>query len=57
MVSVGAAHAGIATVAIVALVFSCIIAWFGYAYFFPHTWSGQILIKVRNDVLDLCRGE
>ncbi len=23
-----------------------LIAWMAYAYFFPHTWSGQLLIKV-----------
>ena len=28
------------------LVLSCFV-WFGYAYFFPHTWSGQLLIKYR----------
>jgi len=28
------------------LVFS-LIGWVGYAYFYPHTWSGQILIKYR----------
>jgi len=28
------------------LVLSCFV-WFGYAYFFPHSWSGQLLIKYR----------
>lgn len=40
-------HIGIATISIVLTLVLSICAWFIYAYFFPHTWSGQLLIKVR----------
>ena len=39
-------HAGVAFVAMLCFLFAMSIAWFGYAYFFPHTWSGRLLIKV-----------
>ena len=39
-------HAGVAFVAMLCFLFAATIAWFGYAYFFPHTWSGRLLIKV-----------
>jgi len=41
------AHAGVAFVAMLCFLFAATIAWFGYAYFFPHTWSGRLLIKYR----------
>ena len=41
-----AGHAGVAFLAIMALLIASTVAWFGYAYFFPHTWSGRLLIKV-----------
>lgn len=41
------AHLGIATLAIIVFLIASVFAWFGYAYFFPHTWSGQVLIKYR----------
>ena len=25
-----------------------VVGWVGYAYFQPHTWSGQLLIKVNS---------
>lgn len=40
-------HISIATVAMISMILTSLVLWFGYAYFFPHTWSGQILIKVR----------
>ena len=40
-------HIGIATISIVITLVLSIFGWFVYAYFFPHTWSGQLLIKVR----------
>jgi len=40
-------HAGVAFVAMLCFLFAATIAWFGYAYFFPHTWSGRLLIKYR----------
>lgn len=40
-------HAGVAFVAMLCFLFAMSIAWFGYAYFFPHTWSGRLLIKYR----------
>lgn len=43
-------HISIATVVIVLLILTSIFAWFGYAYFFPHTWSGQMLIKVGSSI-------
>ena len=39
-------HAGIATLSIVIILVLTVCGWFVYAYFFPHTWSGQLLIKV-----------
>ena len=39
-------HAGVAFVAMLCFLFAATVAWFGYAYFFPHTWSGRLLIKV-----------
>ena len=39
-------HATITTISIVALIAISVMVWFVYAYFFPHTWSGQLLIKV-----------
>ena len=39
-------HAGVATVTIVILLILTICGWFCYAYFFPHSCSGQFLIKV-----------
>ena len=39
-------HAGIATVVVLAFLMTTCVAWFGYAYFVPHSWSGQLLIKV-----------
>lgn len=41
-----ASHAGVAFMAILALLVAATIAWFGYAYFFPNSWSGRLLIKV-----------
>lgn len=40
-------HLGIATLTTISLLFVLVFVWLCYAYFFPHTWSGQILIKVR----------
>ena len=34
-----------ALVLIISLVIT-VFGWVGYAYFQPHTWSGQLLIKV-----------
>ena len=39
-------QATITTISIVALIALSIMVWFVYAYFFPHSWSGQLLIKV-----------
>ena len=41
-VSTGGLTAVVILVSLVLLTFG----WIGYAYFYPHTWSGQILIKV-----------
>jgi len=40
-------QAGIVTISIVSLMVLSLTVWFVYAYFFPHTWSGQLLIKYR----------
>ena len=39
-------QATITTISIVALIALSVMVWFVYAYFFPHSWSGQLLIKV-----------
>lgn len=49
LVGPSASHAGVAFLAIMALLVASTIAWFGYAYFFPHSWSGRLLIKVRKN--------
>jgi len=38
---------GLVTLVISILLVVTFFAWIGYAYFYPHTWSGQILIKYR----------
>lgn len=50
-------HAGVATVTIVILLILTIIGWFLYAYFFPHSCSGQFLIKHRPSRWHWRRGE
>jgi hypothetical protein len=50
-------HAAITTISIVALLAISIMVWFVYAYFFPHTWSGQLLIKYRPSRWQWRRGE
>ncbi len=40
-------HAGLVGLLLVLLVLATMAVWLCYAYFFPHTWSGQVLIKVR----------
>ena len=37
---------GLVSLVITLLLIICLVGWVGYAYFYPHTWSGQILIKV-----------
>ncbi len=39
-------HAGLATLVVLLFVLLLLAVWLCYAYFFPHTWSGQMLIKV-----------
>lgn len=50
-------HAGVATITIVILLILTIIGWFLYAYFFPHSCSGQFLIKHRPSRWHWRRGE
>jgi len=50
-------HAGVATVTIVILLILTICGWFCYAYFFPHSCSGQFLIKHRPSRWHWRRGE
>jgi len=38
---------GLVTLVISILLVITFMGWIGYAYFYPHTWSGQILIKYR----------
>jgi len=38
---------GLTAIIIVVLTVVLIFGWTGYAYFYPHTWSGQLLIKYR----------
>lgn len=38
---------GLVTLVISILLVMTFFGWIGYAYFYPHTWSGQILIKYR----------
>jgi hypothetical protein len=37
---------GIAATSIIVTLLLSVCVWAIYAYFFPHTWSGQLLIKV-----------
>lgn len=37
---------GVATLTMIVVFLVCIVAWLAYAYYNPHTTSGQILIKV-----------
>jgi hypothetical protein len=37
---------GLATLIIFIVLVVALFGWVGYAYFYPHTWSGQLLIKV-----------
>ena len=37
---------GLATLIIFIVLVLTLFGWTGYAYFYPHTWSGQLLIKV-----------
>jgi len=50
-------QATITTISIVALIALSIMVWFVYAYFFPHSWSGQLLIKYRPSRWQWRRGE
>jgi hypothetical protein len=50
-------QATITTISIVALIALSIMVWFVYAYFFPHSWSGQLLIKYRPTRWQWRRGE
>jgi len=50
-------QATITTISIVALLALSVMVWFVYAYFFPHTWSGQLLIKYRPSRWQWRRGE
>lgn len=38
---------GLATLIILVCLVVTLVGWTGYAYFYPHTWSGQLLIKYR----------
>ncbi|KAF1760584.1 hypothetical protein GCK72_008833 [Caenorhabditis remanei] len=40
------AKGGVATLTMIVLVLLCFVAWLAYAYYYPHTTSGQLLIKV-----------
>ena len=42
-----ALHASLATVTIFTMILVACFVWCCYAYFFPHSWSGQMLIKYR----------
>ena len=42
-----ALHASLATVTIFSMILVACFVWCCYAYFFPHSWSGQMLIKYR----------
>lgn len=42
------AGGGVATLTLVVIVLVCFVAWLAYAYYNPHTTSGQMLIKVRS---------
>jgi len=44
----GSTGAGV-TVAVIVCLILCVAGWVGYAYFFPHTTSGQLLIRVNSD--------
>lgn len=48
---------GIATISIILCLVLSICGWFIYAYIFPHTWSGQLLIKYRPSRWHWRRGE
>ena len=37
---------GLASLIILMVLVVSLFGWTGYAYFYPHTWSGQLLIKV-----------
>jgi hypothetical protein len=37
---------GLATLLVFIVLVVTLFGWTGYAYFYPHTWSGQLLIKV-----------
>lgn len=50
-------QATITTISIVALIALSVMVWFVYAYFFPHSWSGQLLIKYRPSRWQWRRGE
>lgn len=50
-------QATVTTISIFALIALSTMAWFVYAYFFPHTWSGQLLIKYRPSRWQWRRGE
>uniref|UniRef100_A0A1I7TFT6 PSI domain-containing protein n=1 Tax=Caenorhabditis tropicalis TaxID=1561998 RepID=A0A1I7TFT6_9PELO len=38
---------GVATLTMIVLLLVCIVGWLAYAYYYPHTTSGQLLIKYR----------
>eukprot|EP00096_Caligus_rogercresseyi_P003364 TRINITY_DN1626_c0_g2_i1.p1 TRINITY_DN1626_c0_g2~~TRINITY_DN1626_c0_g2_i1.p1 ORF type:complete len:477 (+),score=135.36 TRINITY_DN1626_c0_g2_i1:123-1553(+) len=40
-------HADLVVIILVCLLVCLVTLWFAYAYFYPHTWSGQLLIKYR----------
>merc|ERR1711963_846007 len=50
-------HTGVAVLTVVIILIITIFGWCAYAYFFPHTCSGQLLIKYRPSRWHRRRGE